>query len=80
MGITHEDVRDITLHWLKQTNLKPTCPVCKSETWKIGIVSELPDGLVAGGIFRVIPLVCANCAYTMLFSADPITLPLPKGQ
>ncbi len=79
-NITHEDVRLITQRWLTQKKLKPSCPLCKSKTMKIGIISRLPDAIVSGAGFRVIPLVCSACAYTMFLAADPIILPLPKDR
>jgi hypothetical protein len=75
MDISHEDVRDITLHWLRERHLKPACPLCHSKTWKVGMVIALPDAFGGGGGFRVIPLVCSTCAYTMFLDADPIAPP-----
>jgi predicted nucleic-acid-binding Zn-ribbon protein len=62
--------RDAALKWLSEKWTEPRrCPICATEEWEIGDVSQLPLYGVTNRMYPVIPVICKNCAYTILFQA-----------
>lgn len=72
--------REAALRWLDEKWTQPhNCPVCGTDSWGIQDVSVLlvrPSGWKPGepltdtprSAYPLVPLVCRNCAYTLLFN------------
>ncbi len=63
------------IEWLdeKWTRDDKNCPVCEHNSWSVQGAFELRGfhggSLVAGGDLQpVVPVICTNCGYTMLFN------------
>jgi hypothetical protein len=78
-------VAEATFVWMQSHGLKLNCPLCKSGTWNVGMICEMPERTAAllaemglpvekepGRNFQVIPIVCAKCAYTAFIAAAPV--------
>jgi len=65
---------DRGIKWLRSKWPNPVCPICTANNWQIAAIGEIRDfsggGLVVGGaLIPVMPVVCNNCGYTLLFNA-----------
>ncbi len=66
-------------NWLRERNVRSTCPICGSETgWNIhdsilgGLDLDLKSKQAKPSSFGCFALVCKSCQYTMLFAAASI--------
>lgn len=68
---TAEDMR----RWLVSRGVDDTCPLCRHKEWQISEIGDIvgtlktPDGKYqsSGQNMSVVPFVCANCGYVLLF-------------
>jgi len=66
--------------WMNTKRIQPQCPACGAHNkWVPGdIISSMPftpGAITVGGPnVPMVQLLCANCAYVMLFAAVPIGL------
>jgi len=65
--------------WLRDHDVRSTCPACGSDTgWNIhdsilaGLDLDLKEKKAKPSSFGCFALVCKHCQYTMLFAAAPI--------
>jgi len=65
--------------WMKEHNVRSTCPACGSESgWNMhdsilgGLDLDLKQKKASPSSFGCFALVCKNCQHTMLFAAAPI--------
>jgi hypothetical protein len=73
------DIVAKTHAWLKIRKVKPTCPLCGSKKWAVGIACDLTDQLPKGKNFSVIPHVCNDCAYTMFLATARVLGVIPPA-
>lgn len=68
--------RAAALRWVSQKWTNRTCPICGNTGWQINDVMELRQynhgNLIVGAgssIVPVIPIMCLECGYTVMFNA-----------
>jgi hypothetical protein len=66
--------------WLKEKKVRPECFACGSTSRRVGDIIATPSapeggGTVVGGPnFRVVQVICKQCAFVMHFATTPVGL------
>ena len=74
-----DDVIAAVTAFLKRHGITINCPLCQSGQFEVGFVCSMPEQLT-GKPFHVIPMVCAQCAYTTFLSASKVMGDSPPGR
>jgi hypothetical protein len=66
--------------WLKAKGVRQDCPACGSASRRVGDIIATPSAPAGGGTvvggpnFRVVQVICTQCAFVMHFATTPIGL------